>query len=360
MNTWWRKFEISFFQNWASQYARLIEASQGVLISNANISTIRQISTYLITTGILFLSAALIMKGEIDLAIYTAFLYLSAVIIESLSTLPSTVASLSELLGSKYRLNDTIDLEVDNHSYFARTEYKDVISESPENSLNNNSKYNKSSVYIKDLSFYYPGSKLPTFEKVNHEFKEGSFTSVIGPSGCGKSTLAKILCNLIPSNQGQIIVDAKEYKTLPVDILYSLISYVPQDSFIFGGNLHDNITLFDRNISDLNIDEAMEITDLQNILDVKQDLKKFKIEDNGSNLSEGQKQIIEITRALVRKPKLLILDEATASIDINLEKFILGRIKSTNLTVVSIAHRKTALEFSSDILDLEKFKSFNN
>ena len=91
------------------------------------------------------------------------------------------------------------------------------------------------------------------------------------------------------------------------------------------------------------------------ILKVDHDLQSYSIEHNGSNISAGQKQIIEITRALVRNPKVLILDEATACIDVNLEKFILGRLKDSDLTIISIAHRKTALDFSTDILDLKPF-----
>ena len=329
--------EISYFQNWSAQFALLIESSQGVYVANANISTIIQISTYLITTGVLFSSACLIMTGEIDLAIYTAFLYLAGIVTDSLSGLPSTVSAFNELLGSKYRLNDTLDLEEDKYSYLGRTQNKNIISSSKDDSFLDEFKYNKNSFYIEDLTFYYPGSKVPNFTKINHEFKEGSFTSIIGPSGCGKSTLAKILCNLIPYKEGKIIINSKEFKTLPIDISRSLISYVPQDAFVFGGNLYDNITLFDNNISNAVLSEAIEITDLANVLNIHKDIRYFKIEDNGSNLSAGQKQIIEIARALVRKPKLLILDEATSAIDINLEKLILRRIKETNITIISIA-----------------------
>ena len=206
--------EISFFQNWATQYSLFIEASQGVLIANANIATVIQVSTFIISSGVLFASAGFIMLGSIDLATYTAFLYMSAIIIESLSTLPGSIGSYTALIGSKYRLNDTLDLELDAHSYLAKTEFKDQIKSYEINPLK--SKYKSSSIYIDGLTFYYPGAKQPTFKNVKHEFKKGSFTSIIGPSGCGKSTLAKIICNLIPSSLGKIIVENKEFKTLPV------------------------------------------------------------------------------------------------------------------------------------------------
>ena len=345
--------EISFFQNWATQYSLFIEASQGVLIANANIATVIQVSTFIISTGVLFASAGFIMLGSIDLATYTAFLYMSAIVIESLSSLPGSVGSYTGLIGSKYRLNDTFDLDVDDHSYFAKTEFEDQIKKPEINPLN--SKYKSSSVYLDELTFYYPGAKQPTFENVKHEFKKGSFTSIVGPSGCGKSTLAKLICNLIPSSLGKIILQNKEYKTLPPEIAHSVISYVPQDAFIFKGTLYDNITLFDKQITEKDVEKAIKITDLLRILKVDLGLKDYDIEDNGSNLSAGQKQIIEITRALVRNPKVLILDEATACIDVNLEKFILGRLKDSDLTIISIAHRKTALDFSTDILDLKPF-----
>lgn len=347
--------EISYFQNWASNYAMYISASQGVSVVNANISTVITISGFVLNTGVLFISAFLIMNGSIELATYTAFLYMSTMVSEGLSLLPPLVSSFSQISGFKWRLNDTLGIQSDSFSHFASV----VEAEKPDQSRNTQELElsDESSIELVDVTFSYPGAKKPTYTDVNFKFEHGSFSSVVGPSGSGKSTLIKNICGLVPVSSGLIKVCGINQQELSQEISHSIFSYVPQDCFLFEGSLFDNITMLDNNIEQSVIDKYVELTDLYNILNISHDLHSCHIEDRGSNLSGGQKQIVELSRALIRQPKFLILDEATSGIDVNLERFIFERVSQLDLTILSIAHRKTALDYSDHILDLQQFIS---
>ena len=124
---------------------------------------------------------------------------------------------------------------------------------------------------------------------------------------------------------------------------------------MFSGSLFENLTLNDSSVSQQSVEKAIDTTNLLERLNINTDLQSFYVKDRGTNLSGGQRQLVEIARALVRNPKILILDEATSGFDNNLEKFVLDALINLDITVISIAHRKTALKYSTHLLDLSNY-----
>lgn len=350
--------ESTFFQRWAGNFAQYIAASQNVSISNANVASLIQLSNYALSLGILFLSAHLIISGNLNLASYTAFLYLSTIISLSLAELPTAISAFALVNGFKWRLNDTIELEPDPYCSISKLENRELTSDlhlpkNPEIYSTDSLRPHRLSLH--EIAFYFPGCKKPVFSDLNYSFTPGAFTSVVGPSGSGKSTLAKIVAGLIHPQTGHVSISGVPLDRLPLSMAHSLVAYVPQDPFLFRGSLYDNLTLFDTSLPRKNVDEAISLTDLLNRLNVKSDLETFQISDRGTNLSGGQRQLIEIARALIRQPKILILDEATSGFDNGLETYILDALLTLDISVISIAHRKTALRYSSHFLDLSQF-----
>jgi ABC-type bacteriocin/lantibiotic exporter with double-glycine peptidase domain len=356
--------ETSFFQRWAGNFAQYISASQNVAVSNANVASVIQLSNFLLSIGILFLSAYFIIYGYLTLASYTAFLYLVSIISMSLGELPSAISSFATVNGFKWRLNDTLELEPDIFSSITKLTVGKSLS-IPNSFIQNSHELNPKhfdnpSLQLEEISFFFPGCKSPVFSNVTHFFEPNSITSIIGPSGSGKSTLARIIAGLIPPEKGTISLAGIQINKLPLDLAHTLIAYVPQDPFLFGGTLYENLTLNDSSISQESIKEAINATDLLTRLNVITDIDTFHVKDRGTNLSGGQRQLVEIARALVRKPKILILDEATSGFDNNLEKFVLDSLTELNITIISIAHRKTALKYSTNTLDMSEFISLKN
>lgn len=351
--------ESTFFQRWAGNFAQYISASQNVSISNANVASLIQLSNYALSLGILFVSAYLIIGGTLTLASYTAFLYLATIISLSLGELPAAISSFALINGFKWRLNDTIELEPDPYSSISKLEKGMSISEQSfadtQAVVFSTDSVHPHILSLHDIDFYFPGCKQPVFSNLNYSFSPNSFTSVVGPSGSGKSTLAKIVAGLIHPQHGHVSISGIPLDHLPLSMAHSFVSYVPQDPFLFHGSLYDNLTLFDTSLTRKCVEKAIKLTDLYNRLNIKSDLETFQISDRGTNLSGGQRQLIEIARALIRQPKILILDEATSGFDNGLETYILDALLTLEISVISIAHRKTALRYSSHYLDLSQF-----
>ncbi len=360
--------ESSFFQNWASNFSQYLTASQSIASVNAGISTVISGSSFFLTIGLLFLSALSIMNGNMNLATYTALLYITTIVTSALNSVPNTVTSFSTILGFKWRLNDLIDLKDDQTSSLSSYENLSLplsLSPSPADKIINSSEpvfdaLKLESLHLNNLSFSYPGSEISTFSDLNIEFPTQGITSIVGPSGCGKSTLVKIISGLIPQGEGMVTINRIPLHKIPNNIRYKFVCYVSQDPFLFEGSLFDNITLNDASITRSDVEEALDVTGLIDKLKISSDTSTFHVKARGINLSGGQRQLIEMTRALARKPKLLILDEATSGFDNQLESFVLSNLLKREMCILSIAHRQTALNYSSSILDMSDFSLIAN
>lgn len=219
--------------------------------------------------------------------------------------------------------------------------------------------YNKSEkkvkggfVELKGLSFSYPGSQKMVFENFNMIVKEGEFIAIAGDSGSGKSTIAKILIGLYQANQGLIFVEGENKDTIPISTLRERVAYVPQRPNIFNETIFENIKYGRYNATYDEIEEATRVVYAYDFI-MKQD-NGFEtiIGENGSGLSVGQCQRIEIARAVLKDAPIIILDEATSALDNITERCVLESLKKkwSNKTVIMIAHSKNALDFADRVI----------
>jgi ATP-binding cassette subfamily B protein len=211
-------------------------------------------------------------------------------------------------------------------------------------------------IQFENVSFRY-GTRVAVFEDLNLNIPKGKFTAIVGESGSGKSTLMSILQNIYPIQGGNVRIGKYDLKYIKIASLRKLISVVPQQIDLFAGNVIDNIAVGD--------DEP----DMQKIIDIATKLglmgfiealpKGFQtyLGENGTSLSGGQRQRIAIARALYRDPEILILDEATSSLDSASEKYVQKMIeilKAEHKTVIVITHRSSTLNNADNIIVLDK------
>ncbi|MDN3549601.1 peptidase domain-containing ABC transporter [Mucilaginibacter aquaedulcis] len=211
-------------------------------------------------------------------------------------------------------------------------------------------------IQFENVSFRY-GTRVPVFEDLNLNIPKGKFTAIVGESGSGKSTLMSILQNIYPIQDGNVRIGKYDLKYIRIASLRKLISVVPQQIDLFAGNVIDNIAVGD--------DEP----DMQKIIDIATKLglmgfiealpKGFQtyLGENGTSLSGGQRQRIAIARALYRDPEILILDEATSSLDSTSEKYVqkmIELLKAEHKTVIVITHRSSTLNNADNIVVLDK------
>ena len=211
-------------------------------------------------------------------------------------------------------------------------------------------------IHFENVSFRY-GARLPVFENLNLTIPQGKFTAIVGESGSGKSTLMSILQNIYPIQGGNVRIGKYDLKYITNSSLRRMVSVVPQQIDLFAGNVIDNIAI------------GEEEPDMQRIIDIATKLgligfiealpKGFQtyLGENGTSLSGGQRQRIAIARALYRDPEILILDEATSSLDSVSEQHVqrmIELLKAEQKTIIVITHRSSTLNNADKIIVLDK------
>jgi len=215
----------------------------------------------------------------------------------------------------------------------------------------------KGNVLFKDVSFAYDEENF-VLENVNFELKAGNTLAIVGSTGSGKSTIINILNRFYEIQKGAILIDDIDIKKYKMRVLRDRVAMVLQDVFLFNGTVMDNIRLRDESISRETIIEASKVIGAHPFIERLPESYDFKITERGSNLSMGQKQLISFIRALVFDPDILILDEATSSIDSETEAIIQYAIEKLidQRTSIIIAHRLSTIKHADKILVLDKGK----
>lgn len=211
-------------------------------------------------------------------------------------------------------------------------------------------------IHFEKVSFRY-GTRLNVFENLNLMIPKGKFTAIVGESGSGKSTLMSILQNIYPIQEGNVRIGSYDLKYIRNASLRRAVAVVPQKIDLFAGNVIDNIAVGDY---EPDMQKIIEIATQLGIIDFIETLPRgFQtyLGENGTTLSGGQRQRIAIARALYRNPEILILDEATSSLDSASEQYVqkmIELLKANQKTVIVIAHRLSTLNHADKIIVLDK------
>ena len=215
----------------------------------------------------------------------------------------------------------------------------------------------KDCIQFKDVHFTYPESPTQALRGVSFTIKKGKTTAIVGPSGAGKTTIAQLLPRLYEIDQGQILFDGESITNFKQKSLKENISFVPQKPFLFCDSVSDNIS-HGKDFSDEEIQIAAKKAHADEFIQNLPNKYKSILSEAGKNLSGGQQQRLAIARALVKKAPILVMDEATSSLDNVSEKRIQAAIEELHgtITQVIIAHRLSTIEHADEIIFLEQGK----
>ena len=213
----------------------------------------------------------------------------------------------------------------------------------------------KQNIEMKNVSFSYGETEV--LKNISLKIKKGETLAIVGASGSGKSTLANLLPRFYNYNSGELLIDGNELRNISKKSIRSLIGIVGQESILFNGSIRDNI-LLGKQIDDDEVYNALKTANALDFINEFDDKIDHKIADNGVNLSGGQKQRIAIARAIISKSPILILDEATSSLDSKSEKLVQDALIKLmdNKTSIVIAHRLSTVKNAQNIIVLEKGK----
>ena len=219
----------------------------------------------------------------------------------------------------------------------------------------------KKSINFKNVNFKYENNNNTILEDINFEIIKGQTIAIVGKSGAGKTTLTDLLPRFYDPTEGDIFVDSLNLKDLALKDLRNLFGIVTQNVILFNDTIRNNIIQGNENASDADITKAIKSSNLEDLIDKLDHGLDTYIGENGVKLSGGEKQRLSIARALIKNPDILILDEATASLDSESEKKVHAAIDNIIIdrTVIIIAHRLSTIVNANKILVMDNGKIIN-
>jgi len=254
--------------------------------------------------------------------------------------------SFQQLKGNMDRLDDVFKYKIDKQYQ----KESNIIQDQKKSKLDG-------FVDLKDIEFGYSKLAKPLIQNFNLSIKAGQRVALVGSSGSGKSTIAKLLTGLYEPWKGDIIFDDSPISLWSKGVLNNSIALVNQEIFLFEGTIRDNLTLWDnKTISSKDLLQASKDACIHNIISALPDGYESIINEGGQNFSGGEKQRLEIARALVNNPSILIFDEATSALDPATEQEIFNNLNRRGCTSIIIAHRLSTIRDADEIVVMEHGK----
>lgn len=308
---------------------RIIESTGPVLLFVMNMSLIFMIWFGSIQT----------MNGQASIGEVVTLVNYALRVAMSISMFSFITMALSRTKASVERVNDVLLLEGAQES---------------EKTARGNTLVSKGKIHFDHVSFQYPNTEKTVLTDISFTVEAGEKLAIIGATGSGKSSLFQLIPRLYETTEGNIYIDDTSINNYPHPILRDSIGYAPQTPLLFTGSVFDNITFGKREASMKEVIQAAKDAQIHDTILQLQDQYETRIGQKGVNLSGGQKQRISIARALIRKPKILMLDDSTSALDLTTEATFLQALKNYQCTVLIITQKISTAQQSDRILLLNQ------
>lgn len=335
--------ESDFFGKVAGYRAKVLASSQEIAVLSQTTSMVPMLLSGLNGALIMTIGGFSIMEGAMTAGIFMAFQSLMGNFQTPFNNLVGLGQELQSTEMQMQRLNDVRKYEIDRLNYPAETP------DFPCKAL-------RGRVELEDVSFGYSRLAEPLLQHISLTIEPGRWVAVAGASGSGKSTLGRVVTGLHEQWSGRILFDGVEREKIPRAVIVNSVSSVDQEVFLMSGTVRENISLFDATISRDDIIRAAQDACIHQDIVQLDGSYEAHVDEGGRNFSGGQRQRLEIARALAGNPAFLVLDEATSALDPLTEVQIMQNIRRRGCSCLVIAHRLSTIRDCDEIIVLERGK----
>ena len=377
--------ESDLFTKFAGYYTKALNSQQKLGLQTQILTVLPTLLTALATASILLIGGFRVINGSLSIGMLVAYQLLATSFLKPVNNLINFGSTLQELEADLNRLDDVLQNPVDrsNINQGRETEQRNTnngngrsphvpispsphppispsphlpIPPSPHPPISPDSFRLQGEIELRQLTFGYSNLEAPLIENLNLTVKPGQRIALVGGSGSGKSTIAKLICGLYPFWSGDILFDGISRTQIPRSVLANSLAMVEQDIFLFAGTIRDNLTLWDSTIPEADLVKACQDAAIHEAILFLPGGYDAQLSEGGMNLSGGQRQRLEIARALVRNPSILVLDEATSALDAETEQIVDRNLRRRGCSCIVVAHRLSTIRDCDEIIVLEQGK----
>ena len=295
--------------------------------------------TFVMAIGVLWYGGKQVIEGQLSPGELFAFVLFAGILIGPFGSAARIFSQVKEVQGAMTRVFELLDTPLD---------IQDSPNAQPLVPI-------RGDVQFEEVQFAYE-ERPPVLEGVSFSIKAGECVALVGPTGAGKTTIINLLHRFYDPTKGRVLIDGHDVKSIQLDSLYHQLALVPQETFLFGGSIMDNIRYGRWEAADADVLEASQRANAHDFIQALPSGYETILGEKGVNLSGGQRQRVAIARALLKDPRILILDEATSALDSHSESLVQGALTELmkGRTTLMIAHRFSSIQRADRILVLHR------